>query len=55
MERNVLINEICWEYNYSKEKAERLVHNYEEQNKYQDLCELVRVKQDISMIVKEDV
>ena len=31
MEKQVLINEICWEYNYSKAKAEEIVSMYEKQ------------------------
>ena len=55
MERHVLVNEIRWEYNYSKAKAEELVSMYENHGKYEDLCELVKAKQDISMTIKEDV
>lgn len=55
MEKQVLINEICWEYNYSKAKAEEIVSMYEKQGKYEDLCELVKAKQLISTVIREDV
>lgn len=55
MEKHVLVNEICWEYNFTKLKAEEIVAYYEQQGKYEDLCELVRAKQDISMVIREDV
>lgn len=55
MERQVIVNEVCWEYNYSKSKAEEVVSMYEKQGKYKDLCELVKEKQDISMVIREDV
>lgn len=55
MERETLINEMCWEYNYSKKKASTIVDEYKNRDKYQDLCELVKARQEISMIIKEDV
>lgn len=55
MERQVLVNEIKWEYDYTKAKAEKVVSLYEQQGKYEDLCELVKAKQNISMVVREDV
>ena len=55
MEKQVIVNEICWEYDYSKAKAEEIVLMYEKQGKYEDLCELVKAKQDISMVIREDV
>lgn len=55
MERYVLVNEIMWEYNCSKAKALELVSMYEDQGKYEDLCELVKAKQDISTVIREDV
>ncbi len=53
--KQVIVNEICWEYDYSKAKAEEIVSMYEKQGKYEDLCELVKAKQDISMVIREDV
>lgn len=55
MERRVLVNEIRWEYEYSKAKAEEVVSMYESLGKYNDLCELVKAKQDISMVIRKDV
>lgn len=55
MEIQVLVNEIRWEYNYSKAKAEEIVSMYEKQGKYKDLCELVKAKQEISTVIREDV
>lgn len=55
MERRVLVNEIRWEYSYSKAKAEEIVSMYEKQGKYKDLCELVKAKQKISMVIREYV
>lgn len=55
MERTVLINEIMWEYDYTRAKAEQIVSLYEIQHKYEDLCELIKARQDISMSIKEDV
>lgn len=55
MERCVLVNEIRWEYECSKAKAEEIVSMYEKQNKYEDLCELVKAKQDISTVIRKDV
>lgn len=55
MERNVLIKEIMWEYDYTKSKAEQIVSQYEKENKYDDLCDLIKIRQDISMVIREDV
>lgn len=55
MERQILVNEIRWEYDYSKAKAEEIVSMYEKQEKYEDLCELVKAKQGISTVIREDV
>lgn len=55
MEKYVLVNEIMWEYDYSRSKALELVSMYEDQGKYEDLCELVKAKQDISTVIREDV
>lgn len=55
MERQVLVNEICWEYDYSKAKAEEIVSMYKKQGKYKDLCELIKAKQEISIVTREDV
>lgn len=51
MERQVLVNEIRWEYDYSKAKAEEVVSMCEKQGKYEDLCELVKAKREISTVV----
>lgn len=55
MERSVLVNEIRWEYECSKAKAEEIVSLYENLGKYDDLCDLVKAKQDISMDIRKDV
>lgn len=55
MERHVLVNEICWEYDFSKAKAEAIISCYEKQGRYEDLCELVKAKQTISTVIREDV
>lgn len=55
MEKQVLINEIMWEYNYSRSRAEKLVDLYEKQDKSNDLWQLIKSKQDISMVIKCDV
>ena len=53
MEKSTLINEIVWEYDTTKTKAKVIVAAYELQDKYDDLCELVKTKQDISVIMKD--
>lgn len=55
MERYVLVNEIMWEYDFTRAKAEEIVRSYEKQGKYDDLCELIEARQDISTVIKEDV
>lgn len=55
MEKSVLINEIMWEYDYTKAKATEIVNLYEQRGKYEHLCELIKARQDISMVIKEDV
>lgn len=55
MEKQTLVNEIRWEYDYSKAKAEEIVSMYEKQGKYRDLCELVKAKQKISIVTRSDV
>lgn len=53
MEKSTLIKEIMWEYDTTKAKAKCIVAAYELYDKYEDLCELVKTKQDISVIVKD--
>ena len=53
MEKSTLVREIMWEYDTTKAKAECIVAAYESHNKYENLCELVKAKRDISVIVKD--
>ena len=55
MERDVLINELMWEYDYTRAKAQEIVSLYEAQGKYEDLCELIKTRQEISMEIRDDV
>lgn len=55
MERHVLVNEIMWEYDLSRPKAEKVVTEYESIGQYEQLCELVKDKKDISMVSKSYV
>ena len=55
MERSVLVNEMMWEYDFTRAKAEEIVQSYEKQGKYDDLCEFIEARQDISTVIKEDV
>jgi len=55
MEKDVLIKEIMWEYNYSKQHAEKLVQMYIDMDKYEDLCGLIIAKKNISIEVQYDV
>lgn len=55
MEEQVLVNEIRWEYDYSKPKAEKIVSLYKNKGKYEALCELVKSKKPIPMVVRKDV
>lgn len=50
MERCVLINEIAWEYDLTKAQASELVDRYETHGLYTELCEFVKLKQDLAMI-----
>lgn len=47
MEKDVLIREIMWEYDYTKSKAASIVDEYEKNKKYEDLCELVIAKKEL--------
>ena len=51
MEKDVLIKEIMWEYNYTQQKATDIVDMYIKLGKYNDLCELVIAKRNLSMVV----
>ena len=53
MEKSTLIKELMWEYDVTKTKAKCIIAAYELYNKYEDLCELVKDKRDISVIVKD--
>lgn len=55
VERTVLVNELCWEYDLTRNKADEIISSYEKQDKYQELCELVKAKQSISTVIREDV
>lgn len=47
MEKDVLIREIMWEYDYTKAKAASIVDEYEKNKRYEDLCELVITKKEL--------
>lgn len=51
MEKDVLIQEIMWEYNYTQQKATEIVNMYIKAGKYNDLCELVITKKNLSVEV----
>lgn len=44
MPESVMINEIMWEYNCTKEKAVQLINKYKHKGKYKELCEIVKFK-----------
>lgn len=52
MEKNVLINEIMWEYDVSRETASRTVGVYESLGKYAELCNLVKNKEKLYPVTK---
>jgi len=45
-----LITEIMWEYNCSKNRAEKAVESYIAQGKYKELCEIVAYKRKVLVI-----
>lgn len=47
MEKDVLIREIMWEYDYTKSKATSIANEYEKNKKYNELCELVIAKKEL--------
>ena len=55
MEKQALIREIIKHYGYSESKAEQIVSLYEERGQYKDLYDFLEAKQNISMVIKEDV
>lgn len=45
MDKEVLIKELMWDYDYTKRKATELVEKYMAKGKYEELCNIVRFKQ----------
>lgn len=43
----VIINELMWEYSYTKEQAQTILESYKSNNKFTDLCELIQYKMDV--------
>lgn len=52
MEKSVLVREIMWEYDYTKHQAMNIVEQYEKQDEYDSLCELVIAKKQLSHVTK---
>jgi len=53
MREDVIIEEIAWEYDCSKDRAKSIVQAYKSHGKYKELCEIVtlkRTKPDFNLI-----
>ena len=55
MERQALIHEIVKYYGYSEAEAEQIVSYYEKENQDKNLYDFIETKQEISMVIEEDV
>ena len=54
MEKDILINEIMWEYNVTRKTALRTVNVYESLGKYNELCDLVKNKEKLYLVTRKD-
>ena len=52
MKRDILINEIMWEYNVSRKTATQTVDVYSSLGKYEELCTLVKNKEKLYLVTK---
>ena len=49
----VVINELIWEYDYTKSQAESIVSRYKTLGKYPELCDLIQYRSSLAIIDKE--
>lgn len=54
MEKDILVNEIMWEYNVTRKTALRTVNVYESLGKYNELCDLVKNKEKLYLVTSKD-
>ena len=50
---NIVINELVWEYDYTKRQSEAIVDYYKKRGKYQELCELIQYRLSIQILKEE--
>lgn len=51
MDKDTLIQEIAWEYDYTLAEAKQIVETYESQEDYDALCALVIAKKEVRMTI----
>lgn len=44
MTEEIIMKELMWEYNLSKQRAQKVVEDYKKNNKYPELCEVIKFK-----------
>lgn len=54
MEKDILVNEIMWEYNVTRKTALRTVNVYESLGKYGELCDLVKNKEKLYLVTRKE-
>lgn len=43
----VVKKELMWEYDYTEQKAQSVIESYKSQGKYNDLCDLIKLRQSL--------
>ena len=49
----VILNELMWEYDFSKSQAESIIRHYQKIGKYQELCSLIQERSVLKSAQKE--
>lgn len=52
MKEITLVEELIWEYNYPRRKAEEIVSVYKKNNALEDLWELIKAKHKLDIVTR---